>query len=139
MKTKLLVAPQGIGNFSHDGEEFELDENGMIEVPLKVIDVAKTHGFLDPDEIELKKAQRKSLGTDLSPADVGNMRRSDLIAYAQEYGIEVPTPLKVDELRGIVMRHVDAQEITTLDDDSDEGKAKKANLPRETLGKKGKK
>ena len=41
----LLVAPEDCTSFSHDGEEYEVDEEGLVEVPDAVAVELISHGF----------------------------------------------------------------------------------------------
>lgn len=36
--------------FTHDGEEFELDKNGIMEIPAFLLPVAESHGFFKVED-----------------------------------------------------------------------------------------
>lgn len=41
----LLAAPDDVCSCSHDGEEFEVDADGLVEVPVKSVAALQEHGF----------------------------------------------------------------------------------------------
>lgn len=42
-----LLHPAGQAGFTHEGQSFESDEDGLIEIPAHFADHAKAHGFED--------------------------------------------------------------------------------------------
>jgi hypothetical protein len=41
----LLKAPKNVGSCSHDGEQYQVDDDGLVEVPAAAVAALVEHGF----------------------------------------------------------------------------------------------
>lgn len=47
-----------VSEFSHDGETYEVDKDGLVDIPVNVVAIAESHGFRIATEEDLHPASK---------------------------------------------------------------------------------
>lgn len=71
----LLDAPVNSGGFTAEGIPYKVDGNNQVNVPARLIDVAKSHGFTEPAPVVDSPAPKFKIKLAKSPIsgdDTGN-------------------------------------------------------------------
>ncbi|WP_024517065.1 hypothetical protein [Bradyrhizobium sp. Tv2a-2] len=92
-----LVAPDGVTHFSHNGHEFEVGEDGHVEVADHIAPHLLPHGFRTPDTVI----------ADTTP--VHGVTRKDLIDVLELFGVGVNGAMRSEKLIAVFRETVKAK------------------------------
>jgi hypothetical protein len=94
--------PDGGGNLSHDGIEYKVDHRGLLELPDFLMRTAHELGYQAVEEASLLTKD------ELSPVEIMQMKRSDLMAYCADHNIPDYDPsMKSGALRDLIANWID--------------------------------
>ena len=101
----LFTHPAGGGSISHGGITYPMDDDGIIEVPhnapASLIEALTIFGYVAHVPEDFKEEATGETPSEFL-ANLATAKKSDLIAFLDNQGIEIPEGAKIADLRALV-------------------------------------